>query len=237
MVKKYEKEVTRFYAAIGGGRVSQIHSCFCNVAQRNDKPPIPPQAMSSLLELRKEQVAASPVVVTEAQLIKAVQKLVKDDDAEDSFKEKVIYAIVEFTERAEHATREIETLTPALTRLHEVSGGSCKSLHEFFSDLLPEDQRDQFTVEAFNTVVMRVHPQTEKIEIAQFVLNFQDSMDTSDSASKILPILEKHIDRFANGGGRDEGGGTEAATEEEGKGEGEGGQGDAEASKGEEAEE
>ena len=200
MVKKYEKEVSRFYRAIGGGRVSQIHSCFCNVAQRNDKPPIPPQAMSALLELRKDQVTASPVVVTEEQLTKAVQKLVKADDSEDNFKEKVIDALIEFTERAEHAEKEIETLGPALTRLHEVSGGACKVLYEFFADLLPEDQRDQFTVEAFNSVVMRVHPATEKIDLPQFLLNFQDSMDVSDNASKILPVLERHIDRFAAGG-------------------------------------
>jgi hypothetical protein len=37
-----------------------------------------------------------------------------------------------------------------------------------------------------------VHPKTEQIPLEQFVLSFQDSMDTEDDSSKILPILEKH---------------------------------------------
>ena len=39
---------------------------------------------------------------------------------------------------------------------------------------------------------MRVHPKTEQIPLEQFVLSFQDSMDTEDDSTKILPVLEKH---------------------------------------------
>uniref|UniRef100_A0A6U2CUH8 Uncharacterized protein n=1 Tax=Hemiselmis andersenii TaxID=464988 RepID=A0A6U2CUH8_HEMAN len=195
IVGKCAKEIGAFFRSCDG-RVSQIHALFCNIAQANGRQPIPPQAMAALLEMTKEQGGMTPVVVTEGQLTKAFQKLVKEDESEGDFTQKVVGHVVSATERAEHAQRQIDMLKPALTRLHERSGGACKILYEFFSDLLPEDQRAQFSVQAFNAVVMRVNPATEKVDIGQFLLSFQDSIDLSDNAEQILPVLEKHIDKF-----------------------------------------
>jgi hypothetical protein len=44
---------------------------------------------------------------------------------------------------------------------------------------------------------MRVHPKSEQITLEQFLLSFQDSMDTEDDSSKILPILQKHTSALA----------------------------------------
>mmetsp|Transcript_33889 Transcript_33889/g.66107 ORF Transcript_33889/g.66107 Transcript_33889/m.66107 type:complete len:474 (+) Transcript_33889:155-1576(+) len=195
IVGKHEAVVKAFMKSCDG-RVSQMHQLFCNIAEANGRQPLPPQAMAALLELTKEQGTSQPVKVGEAQLFKAFQKLVKEEDSEDDFTQKVVGHIKAATERAEHAESEIATLRPALTRLHERAGGACQVLYEFFSDLLPEDQRGQFSVEAFNAVVMRVNPSTKNVPIGQFLLSFQDSIDLSDNASKILPVLEKHIDKF-----------------------------------------
>jgi hypothetical protein len=191
IVDQFKKEVSALHAATGG-RVTLIHSTFCAICQANGRPPIAPPAMGMLLELTKEETQKQPVCASEAQLLKALYKVPKPDDTADIFKEKVISHIITSTERCEHANKQIEVLRPALSALHAGCGGATKHLHAFFMDLMPEEQRAAMPLEQWNMHVMRVHPKTEQIPLEQFVLSFQDSMDTEDDSSKILPILEKH---------------------------------------------
>lgn len=51
--------------------------------------------------------------------------------------------------------------------------------------------------------------QTQQVSLEQFLQAFQDSIDISDNATKILPVLTKHIDKFTA---------VEDSTVEDGKG-------------------
>jgi len=191
IVDQFKDEIKAMHEATGG-RVTSIHSTFCNICQANGRPPIPPPAMGSLLELTQEETQKQPVCATEAQLFKALYKMPKQDDTAEIFKEKVISYITASTARCAHSKKQIEVLRPALSALHAGCGGATKDLHAFFMDLMPEEQRSAMPLDMWNMHVMRVHPKTEQIPLAQFLLSFQDSMDTEDDSAKILPILEKH---------------------------------------------
>ena len=191
IVDNFKSEIKAMHAATGG-RVTLVHSAFCAICQANGRPSIPPPAMGMLLELTKEDTQKQPVCASEEQLFKALYKMPKPDDTPEIFGEKVMSHIVAFTGRCKHAKEQIEVLRPALNALHAGCGGATKDLHAFFMDLMPEEQRAAMPLDMWNMHVMRVHPKTEQIALEQFILSFQDSMDTEDDSTKILPILEKH---------------------------------------------
>jgi len=191
IVDQFKDEIKAMHEATGG-RVTSIHSTFCAICQANGRPPIPPPAMGQLLELTKEETQKQPVCATEAQLFKALYKMPKPDDSADVFKVKVISHLIASTVRCAHSKKQIEVLRPALSALHSGCGGATEDLHAFFMDLMPEEQRSAMPLDMWNMHVMRVHPKTEQIPLEQFLLSFQDSMDTEDDSAKILPVLEKH---------------------------------------------
>uniref|UniRef100_A0A6U6BCV3 Uncharacterized protein n=1 Tax=Guillardia theta TaxID=55529 RepID=A0A6U6BCV3_GUITH len=199
LVNKFATNIKELHSATEG-RVSLIHAAFCSVAESNGKPRIPPQAMGSLLELTKEDTMKNPVTASLEQLTKAFAKLVRPEETVENFQSKVVEVVDKCTRRAQHASKQISILSPALTKLHEACEGSSKSLFEFFMDLVPEAQRPGLTQEQWNSLIMKVHPKTEKIPLDVFILSFQDSMDDSDDSSKILPVLEKHIEMLNSGG-------------------------------------
>lgn len=196
IVDKFKDEIKALHAATDG-RVTLIHNTFCAICQANGRPPIPPPAMGMLLELTKEETMKQPVCATEAQLFTALYKMPKPDDTPDMFREKVVSHIVTSTERINHAKKQIEVLRPALSELHSGCSGATKNLHAFFMDLMPVEQKAALPLEMWNMQVMRVHPKSEQITLEQFLLSFQDSMDTEDDSSKILPILQKHTSDLA----------------------------------------
>jgi hypothetical protein len=105
----------------------------------------------------------------------------------------VITVVEGCTRKAAHATTQIAKLRPALSELHGACGGAAQALFDFFMDLVPEEQRPGLTLEQWNGMVMKVHPKSDKIPLDHFMFSFQDSMDESDDADNILPVLEKHI--------------------------------------------
>jgi hypothetical protein len=88
IVEKFESTIEAMHAATGG-QLDQIHFILSCVAESNGKPPPPPNTVVLLLELEKEDLAEPNVRVSIVQLLKSFQKLVKPDDSEANFEEKV----------------------------------------------------------------------------------------------------------------------------------------------------
>lgn len=170
-----------------------IHALFCQIAEHNGKPPIPPQTMAALLELTMEEMREVPCIISDVSLVKAFEKMVKPDDTGVNFENKVMQVVRVVTARTNHAAIEVEKLRAGFMELHELSKGSAASLFTFFMDLLPEEQRGQYSQAMWNVMVMKCPQQTTVIPVEHFINCFRDSMDTTDTADTILPILHKHI--------------------------------------------
>jgi len=88
IVEKFQSTIEAMHAATSG-QLDQIHFILSCVAEANGKPPPPPNTVVLLLELEKEDLAEPNVRVSIVQLLKSFQKLVKPDDSENNFEEKV----------------------------------------------------------------------------------------------------------------------------------------------------
>ena len=177
-----------------GGRLDLIHMMFCQIAEHNGKPPIPPQSMLLLLELTPEDCKEHPVIVSDVALEKAFAKMIKPEDNADVFYTKVISVVEQQVARSKHATVEIEKLRPAFKELHEACGGCSKALFAFFMELLPEEQRGQYALPMWVSMVMKLPPQTTHIELDHFTDCFAQAMDSTDTAESILPKVRKHVE-------------------------------------------
>jgi hypothetical protein len=173
--------------------VDLVHALFCQIAEHNGKPPIPPQTMAALLELTMEEMREVPCIISDVSLVKAFEKMVKPDDTGVNFENKVMQVVRVVTARTNHAVVEVEKLRAGFEELHELCKGSAASLYTFFMDLLPEEQRGQYSQAMWNVMVMKCPQQTTVIPVDHFINCFRDSMDTTDTADTILPILGKHI--------------------------------------------
>eukprot|EP00281_Chroomonas_sp_CCMP1168_P032199 CAMPEP_0206251000 /NCGR_PEP_ID=MMETSP0047_2-20121206/21785_1 /ASSEMBLY_ACC=CAM_ASM_000192 /TAXON_ID=195065 /ORGANISM="Chroomonas mesostigmatica_cf, Strain CCMP1168" /LENGTH=280 /DNA_ID=CAMNT_0053676913 /DNA_START=116 /DNA_END=955 /DNA_ORIENTATION=+ len=192
IVGQFKEEIYSFHKACSG-RVDQIHTLFCHIAEHNGKPPIPPQTMAALLELTMAEMQEVPCIVSEVQLLTAFQKMVKPDDSGNNFENKVIAVVRETTRRARHAQSEVAKLRPAFEELHESCKGSAVGLYNFFMELLPEEHRKQYTQPMWNVMVMKSPQTATHIPLEHFIQCFQESMDITDTAETILPHVTKHI--------------------------------------------
>jgi len=193
IVQKFHPQIEALHRATKG-RLDLIHAVFCQISETNGKPPMPPQILFSLLELTPEDVKEQPVFISDVTLIRGFEKMVKPDDGGDSFYEKVITVIEVQVKRSMHAETEIEKLKPAFLELHNGCKGASKQLFAFFMELLPEDQRQQYSFEMWITMVMKMPPTSATIPLAHFTEQFRDAMDVTDTAEAIIPKVQKHIE-------------------------------------------
>jgi hypothetical protein len=84
IVSGYREQIAALYN-LTHGRLEALHVMFCQIAEHNGKPPLPPQTMLALLELTPEDCKEQPVIVSEVQLEKAFEKMVKPDDNAENF--------------------------------------------------------------------------------------------------------------------------------------------------------
>ena len=192
IVAKYREQVAGLYA-LTQGRLEALHVMFCQIAEHNGKPPLPPATMMALLDLTPEDCKEQPVIVSEVALEKAFEKMVKPDDNAENFYEKVITVVELQIKRSKHAQTEIEKLRGPFKELHSVCGGSAQALYLFFMELLPEEQRAQSPMPMWLQMVMRLPPTTKTIPLDHFTQMFQGAMDNTDTAEEIIPKVEKHI--------------------------------------------
>jgi len=192
IVSEYREQVAALYS-MTQGRLDALHGMFCQIAEHNGKPPLPPATMLALLELTPDDCKEQPVIVSEVSLEKAFEKMVKPDDNATNFYEKVVVVIEQSIKRSRHAETEIEKLRGPFKELHKACGGSANGLYLFFMELLPEEQRAQSPLPMWLQMVMRMPPNTKTIPLDHFVNMFQGAMDSTDTADEILPKVEKHI--------------------------------------------
>ena len=192
IVMEYREQIAGLYT-MTQGRLEALHVMFCQIAEHNGKPPLPPATMLALLELSAEDCKEQPVIVSEVSLEKAFEKMVKPDDNGQNFYDKVVVVVELQLKRTKHAETEIEKLRGPFKELHTSCEGSANGLYLFFMELLPEEQRAQSPMPMWLQMVMRMPPTTKSIPLDHFINMFQGAMDYTDTAEDIIPKVEKHI--------------------------------------------